>query len=120
MMRRFMQAVLHPERFHGDLFRPPFFEGWYFKLVTADQSRAFAIIPGLSISKDESGSHAFIQVLDGNTGEVHVARYPVSSFRNDPKRFNIAIGENHFSLDGISIHLNGLDGFFSLRTGTFW
>ena len=105
MLNKFLQSVLHPERYHGNVFRPPFFEGWYFKLVTEDQQNAFAVIPGVSLTRKKEQSHAFVQVLEGNSGAVHVFRYPLSAFRSDSKSFNISIGENHFSLDGVSLSL---------------
>ena len=36
---------------------PPFFEGWYFKLVSADEKHKIAIIPGVILGKD---AHAFV------------------------------------------------------------
>lgn len=46
-----------------------YFEGWYFKHVTADLKNIISIIPGISKGRD---SHAFIQVIitysnNGNT-----------------------------------------------------
>ena len=71
-LKRIYQSIHHPEQYHGEILTPPFFEGWYFKIVTADQSRAFALIQGISFSPDGSSDHAFIQVLEGNTGRVEV------------------------------------------------
>jgi tocopherol cyclase len=106
----YMQSVLHPERFHGDVLTAPFFEGWYIKLVTADLSEAFAFIPGISITKDGAGSHAFVQVLNGSSGEVQVVDYPVDEFYWDPRAFDVHIGGSHFSLEGINLDLNTENG----------
>jgi hypothetical protein len=32
--------------YHGHGKRPPFFEGWYYKLVSADETQRYAVIPG--------------------------------------------------------------------------
>ena len=72
-MRQFIHSTLNPAIYHGHTKKAPFFEGWYFKLVSADETRRYAIIPGVSLSGD---AHAFVQVLDGVTwdfllGSVH-------------------------------------------------
>ena len=102
----YMQSVLHPERFHGDVLTPPFFEGWYIKLVTADLTEAYAFIPGISLTKDGEGSHAFVQVLNGSSGEVQVVDFAVDDFYWNPRAFDVHIGINNFSLEGISLDLN--------------
>ena len=109
----FMQSALHPERFHGEVRTPPFFEGWYIKLVTADRSEGFAFIPGISITRDGEGSHAFVQVLNGSSGEVQVVDYAVDDFYWHPCAFDVHIGVNHFSLEGISLDLNTENGRIS-------
>ena len=35
MLQR-IRGILHPEAYHGHLFEPPYFEGWYVKLVDAN------------------------------------------------------------------------------------
>lgn len=49
--------------FQGHLKKKHYFEGWYFKQVTGDLLYTVAIIPGISIVKNDP--HAFIQVMDG-------------------------------------------------------
>jgi tocopherol cyclase len=109
----YIQSVLHPERFHGDVLTPPFFEGWYIKLVTADLSEAYAFIPGISITKDGAGSHAFVQVLNGTSGAVQVVDYGVEDFYWDPRAFDVHIGGSHFSLEGINLDLTTDSGRIS-------
>ncbi|HET59495.1 MAG TPA: hypothetical protein ENN32_03910 [Chloroflexi bacterium] len=106
----YMQSVLHPERFHGYVLTPPFFEGWYIKLVTADPSEAYAFIPGISITKDGEGSHAFVQVLNGSSGEVQVVDYDVDEFYWNRRAFDVHIGGNHLSLEGINLDLSTDNG----------
>jgi hypothetical protein len=49
--------------YHGHGKQPPFFEGWYYKLVSADETHRIAVIPGVQLGED---GHAFVQVLDGD------------------------------------------------------
>ena len=46
-MRQFVYSTLHPAIYHGHGQQPPFFEGWYFKIVSADETQRYAIIPGV-------------------------------------------------------------------------
>ena len=45
-----IRAILNPSTYHGTRQKPPFFEGWYFKMVSADEKHKIAIIPGASHS----------------------------------------------------------------------
>jgi hypothetical protein len=93
----FSPTLFHPERYHGHRRRPPFFEGWYFKLVDASEEHRYAIIPGIFLSDDPDRQHAFVQILDGSTGEATYHRYPAEAFRAATDRFEVEIGPNRFS-----------------------
>jgi hypothetical protein len=97
--------LFHPERYHGHRRTPPFFEGWYYKLVDAHQQHRYAIIPGIFLSDDPDQQHAFIQILDGTSGAASYHRFPASEFRAASDRFDVHIGPNHFSDSGLSLHL---------------
>ncbi|MFP4311503.1 MAG: tocopherol cyclase family protein [Nitriliruptoraceae bacterium] len=99
-----MVGLLHPERYHGHGRAPPFFEGWYYKLVAADELARYAVIPGIFRSEDPGREHAFVQVLDGTTGTATYHRFPAGSFRAARDRFEVAIGPNRF--DGTGFHLD--------------
>ena len=88
-VRQFIHSTLHPDTYHGHGKKPPFFEGWYFKLVSADETRRYAIIPGVSLSGD---AHAFVQVLDGVTGQSAYHSYPLTDFWASEKDFEVRIG----------------------------
>ncbi len=105
-MKNYIHTVLHPEVYHGDWLKPPFFEGWYFKLVTADRKHAFAIIPGIFKKEDPAQSHAFVQVLEGNTGDVQVFDFPYEQFHVQPRAFKLDIAENHFSREQVTLKLS--------------
>jgi tocopherol cyclase len=91
-----------PYALQGNLKMQNYFEGWYYKQVTADLSRVWSIIPGISLSGKER--HAFIQFIDGISGETLWFEYPLSSFAFDRKEMKIHVGESWFTQD--SIHLN--------------
>jgi tocopherol cyclase len=107
MMRsNFFSNVMHPEIYHGGVLRPPFFEGWYFKVVDAAGGHRFAFIPGIFKGRSDEDSHAFVQVLDGVTGQVAYHRYPVADFQAEPDMFDLRVGPNRFQLDHINLEID--------------
>ena len=69
-----IHALWHPECYHGWGKTKRFFEGWYYKLVSENETHALAIIPGIAM--DEKGNkQAFIQVLDGKKKEAYYHRF---------------------------------------------
>jgi len=72
-------------------------------MVTADESRRLAIIPGVFLGENEL---AFVQVLDGNTAKSRFHRFSSSEFWSSNASFNIKIGPNHFSHHGISLDID--------------
>lgn len=99
-------STLHPAVYHGFEKKPPFFEGWYFKMVSADERHKIAIIPGVILGQEE---HAFVQVLDGVAGSTAYVTFPMAEFRADKQRFEVQIGENHFDEKHISLALNSTE-----------
>lgn len=108
-----LRSILKPELYHGHGKRPPFFEGWYFKLVDRSEQHRFALIPGVFLHDDPTVQHAFIQVLDGNVGASHYHRFPLSEFSSEGDSFNICIGANRISSRGLSLDIN--QGGHSIR-----
>lgn len=104
-MRKFVYQTLHPEIFHGHRAKAPFFEGWYYKLVDKSEEHRFAVIPGIFITQDTSKNHAFIQVLDGQSGKATYHEFPETAFEAHPERFDVRIGNNHFYRDGFEINI---------------
>lgn len=103
-------TLRQPALYHGHGKQRNFFEGWYFKLVDSTQTHRYAIIPGIFLD-DGSGddSHAFVQVLDGTRAEATYTRYPLDAFAADPQAFDIRVGPNHFSADGITLDIDTPD-----------
>lgn len=89
--------------FQGSLKKKKYFEGWFLKHCSADQGNVLSIIPGIALNSDDP--HAFIQIIDGISGETYYISYPVEAFQWDRKNFNIQIGPSSFSLEGISLNI---------------
>ena len=104
-MTQFLQTTLHPEWYHGHRKRPPFFEGWYYKLVDASEGYCYAVIPGIFKGAEAGTSHAFVQVLDGTTGQATYHRYPVEEFRAAEGELDVRVGPNHFTLEQVSLQV---------------
>lgn len=103
---RWADAVMHPDWYHGTEERPPYFEGWYFKFVSPDESKRYAIIPGIFLSDDPTRHHAFVQVFDGVSGRATYHTYPAEEFINTPGAFDIRIGKNRFTRDRITLDID--------------
>ena len=103
-MLRFIRNTLHPARYHGRLRdqRPPFFEGWYFKVVDASEQHRYTFIPGIFWS---SRPHAFVQVLDGMTGVAQYHEFPVDLFWAADDRFEVHVGGSRFNANEMTLAL---------------
>jgi tocopherol cyclase len=115
-------STLHPDGYHGAYERAGFFEGWYVKLISSDRSARIAVIPGIFLGlEDSAGRHdeAFVQVLDGSTGRSWYERYDAADFHAATSCFDVAIGPNRFSAEGITLDLpgSGLRGRVDFTTG---
>lgn len=108
----YFQTLYHPERYHGHNAKPPFFEGWYFKLVDRHQKHKFAIIPAIFKSHEPNQSHAFIQVLNGTTGDSQYIKFAAQKFVAAKRHFTLSIGQNYFTENRLALSLK--QGDFSL------
>jgi hypothetical protein len=110
----FVRGLRRPEAFHGIGVTSGFFEGWYVKMVSADRSQRWAVIPGIFRGLDAGGpdarDEAFVQVLDGATGRSWYHVYPVSAFDASAERFDVSVGGNRFGPSGVTLDLPQLRG----------
>ncbi len=96
-----------------------YFEGWYFKVVNADETRAFAFIPGISMN--ESGEkQAFIQVLDGKRKTADYYAFEASAFIPSEKEFSVKVGDNSFSSGGVRLDLPAVSGKLEFNDTREW
>lgn len=98
---------LHPAWFQALRRRAPYFEGWYFKLISADGAQRWAFIPGMTLGLRGGGPHAFIQVFDGMGLRTAYYRFPLEAFRPQRRAFALALGENTFGEEGVRLNLQG-------------
>jgi hypothetical protein len=108
-MIRPLRSILNPAAYHGYGQKPPFFEGWYYKIVDASQQHRLAVIPGIFLSEDPSRHHAFVQVLDGATGQVTYHRYPAEEFVAADGVLDLQIGPNRFTAEHMSLAIDAPD-----------
>jgi tocopherol cyclase len=110
----FVKGLRRPEAFHGTGVTSGFFEGWYVKLVSADTAQRWAVIPGVFRGLEQPGQprrdEAFVQVLDGSTGESWYHAFPVDQFRASSDGFDVTVSANRFSPSGVTLDLPQLAG----------
>jgi len=110
----FVKGLHRPEAYHGTGETDGFFEGWYVKLVSADRSQRWAVIPGIFRGLDTGDGgrrdEAFVQVLDGSTGRSWYHVHDVSDFRASANEFDVQVAGSHFSSRGVTLDLPQLRG----------
>ena len=121
----FIKGVAHPEAFHGTGKSHPYFEGWYIKIISADKSQRWAIIPGIfrgpkntgqTGQTDQDEDLAFVQVLDGLTGRSWFHKFSASEFHAATDKFEVKIGNNTFTEFGAQLDLPQISGTLSYST----
>jgi len=111
--------LFHPERFQGWGQTKKYFEGWYFKVLNADATRAFAFIPGIAI--DEKGeAQSFVQVLDGMNKTAAYYKFPAEDFNPSPDHFQVSVGKNIFCANYLSLHLEQVNGELLFKGHAPW
>ncbi|MBK3518648.1 tocopherol cyclase family protein [Carboxylicivirga marina] len=114
-----LKALFHPERYHGWGINRNYFEGWYYKVISADECHAFAFIPGIAMDK-QGQKHAFVQVLDGKNCEANYFRFPADSFVPRSDSFDVLIDDNRFRSSELTLDLPGLKGHLQFENDVPW
>jgi hypothetical protein len=96
----------HPQRYQGEGKRGPYFEGWYFRMVSP-QGRTFALIPGVSRVPGPGGERAFIQFADSAGPRTACFSFSAGSFAASRREMLLAVGENVFTADALRLRLQG-------------
>jgi len=100
-MLRSIRKIYHPV-WAQKASREKGFEGWYYRLVTADRRHSLAFIPGTRVGEREE---AFLQILMQGWEEGLWIPYPIESFQCTDHPFGICLEENRFSMDRIQVRL---------------
>lgn len=114
-----LHAFFNPEQFQGWGKKRQYFEGWYFKIVNAGESKALAIIPGIAMDA-RGNQQAFIQVLDGKKKTAAYYRFDAGLFKPQPKKFYVEIDQNRFSAEEVILDIPGLKGSLRFHNITGW
>jgi tocopherol cyclase len=98
-----------------------YFEGFYFKQVSADRSEAWSFIPGISRGDRKGEGYSFAQVIEGKSGRTWWFQYPLEEFVASADRLELRVGKSRFGDSGIVLDLEGEEGRFrgELRFGAF-
>ncbi|WP_027108112.1 tocopherol cyclase family protein [Lacticigenium naphthae] len=104
------EKVKNPIVFQGKGKKKNYFEGWYYKQVTADQKTTLSLIPGISLTKQDP--HSFVQYIVVHTDEkghkqtkTGFKRYAVEEFVAVESPFGVQIGGNIFTQKFIQVDL---------------
>jgi hypothetical protein len=98
------RETLEAGNISGSASKAGLFRGWYFKLIDQSRSTVLAVIPGIAIGKNGQDAHAFIQLIDPSPERQSIFGFRLV-FSADANRFNVSIGANRFSDQGIEIDL---------------
>jgi tocopherol cyclase len=109
------RAIWRPDMYHGHGLSRNFFEGWYFKFVDPTEQHVWAVIPGVFLQWHGDEAYAFVQTLNGSTGETHFHRYPLADFHASGTEFDVRIGPNHFRADGFTLDVDRAEQRLRLR-----
>lgn len=96
--------IFNPPVFQGSLNRKSYFEGWYFKQVSENLDHVYAFIPGISLNKNDR--HAFIQIINGISGETDYVTYPLDAFRFDKRKLWVQIDDSTFTDKYIELNIH--------------
>lgn len=114
-----IRSVFDPSMYQGWGNTRKYFEGWYFKVVSADETRAFAFIPGISMN--ESGEkHSFIQVLDGKRKTAEFFPLEAHAFVPSDRGFEVTVGKSYFSPGRMRLELPSVSGELTFAGTKGW
>jgi hypothetical protein len=120
-MVNFVRRTRHPTWYQGWDVHPPYFEGWYFKLVDATEAHRYAIIATIFKTEGRDTPHAFVQVnnliaptanvtaANRIQGQMRYVRYPIQAFHAAEDKFEVRIGPNYFSTDELRLSIDADD-----------
>ncbi|MGL4624432.1 MAG: tocopherol cyclase family protein [Culicoidibacterales bacterium] len=112
--------IFQPEVFQGNWQKRNYFEGWYIKCVDAKQQKSYAFIFGVSLQQHDQ--HAFIQMIDGQTGKTNYQRFAFTDVAISQRKFAVTIGANHVNQERLELDVIFPDGqtvFGTIQFGAF-
>ena len=118
-LKRRLSALYSPEQYHGWGKERQYFEGWYYKIINANEDQAYAFIPGIAMDSDGK-RHAFIQVMNGKKATSSYLKFAADEFRPNPNHFDLEIGKNRFTQDSITLELDKVSGSLKFKNQIKW
>lgn len=111
MIGSYLRRIVYPDAYNGIMQSVNYFEGWYFKLISADKSCVLAVIVGVSRGRRKEDRHCFIQLINSVTGKSHYIRFAYEAFHAMGTTFDVQIENNRFCSTGIKldIHTAGIE-----------
>lgn len=106
MIGSYLRRILHPDGYNGMIQSVNYFEGWYFKLISADKSCVLAVIVGVSRGKCREDRHSFIQLINSVSAKSHYILFPYEEFHAMGTYFDVQIGNNRFCTTGIKLDID--------------
>ncbi|MGI5916738.1 MAG: tocopherol cyclase family protein [Anaerolineae bacterium] len=123
-MSHCLTNLWRPAAYHGRGKTRNYFEGWYYKVVDPTGAHRYAFIPGVFLGPTGEESHAFVQWLNGVTGETRYLRYPLTAFDASRCELNVRVGGNHFFANRMVLDIGATDlrieGELRFRNLTPW
>lgn len=105
MINSYLRMLYKPDVFHGHGKSRKFFEGWFFKVVEPDGEHVYSFIPGTFLGQKRGDAHAFIQIMNGKTGETFYHRYTKNEFSASRQTFDVQIATNRFNSEKIILDI---------------
>ena len=66
----------------------------------------YAFIPGIALGEADAERYAFIQVIDGMSGNTHFVRYPLEQFQASEKTLEVRVGGSTFTNSYIALNID--------------
>ena len=114
-----IRSLFVPQMYQGWGNTRKYFEGWYFKVVNANETKAFAFIPGISMNLSGE-KQAFIQVLDGRKKSAIFFPFEASLFLPSGTDFRVNVGNNFFSANRMKLDLPSVTGELAFSDNREW
>ena len=89
-----------PDAYKGSRRKRRYFEGWYFKQVSADFSEPWSFIPGIAKGEEKGEGYAFVQAIDGRSGRTWWFEYPLEAFEASKRDMDIRVGREPIFREG--------------------
>jgi hypothetical protein len=101
-----LKHILNPILFQGYKKKNRYFEGWYYKMVSADETYKVAFIPGISLAGDKT--HSFVQVFISQKKpnmslKTDYFKYEKTDFHYENEPFKVTVGPQTFTSNQLTV-----------------